>query len=163
MKYQVGNSNSHNGDGRRGGITIINDETIRPETVVNWFLEKAQVYNIINIAADLHRATYLKQAFDDAGLPLEIVRSGPITHSKLSPLVESIFAEETIVFGNNPTMRWYVNNTYKEFDKKGNVSYNKIEPILRKTDGFFALLHSLVLDDELQEATEPVYICTITF
>lgn len=146
-----------------GRITIINDETIRPETVVNWFLEKAQVYNIINIAADLHRATYLKQAFDDAGLPLEIVRSGPITHSKLSPLVESIFAEETIVFGNNPTMRWYVNNTYKEFDKKGNVSYNKIEPILRKTDGFFALLHSLVLDNELQEATEPVYICTITF
>lgn len=147
----------------RGLITIVNDETIRPETVVNWFIEQAQTYNIVNISADMHRATYLKQAFDDAGLPLEIVRSGPITHSKLSPLIESIFAEKTIVFGDNPTMRWYVNNSYKEFDKKGNVSFNKIEPILRKTDGFFALVHALVLDDEIQEEREPVFLGAITF
>src|SRR5690625_1529410 len=31
-------------------ITIIEDETIRPETVSKWFLEKARTYNIINIA-----------------------------------------------------------------------------------------------------------------
>ncbi|HZJ99103.1 MAG TPA: terminase TerL endonuclease subunit [Tissierellaceae bacterium] len=147
----------------KGLITIVYDETIRPETVVNWFIDKAQTYNIVNISADMHRATYLKQAFDDAGMPLEIVRSGPITHSKLSPLIESIFAEKTIVFGDSPTMRWYVNNTYKEFDKKGNVSYNKIEPILRKTDGFFALVHALVLDDEIQEEREPVFLGAITF
>ena len=147
----------------KGLITIVYDETIRPETVVNWFIEQAQTYNIVNISADMHRATYLKQAFDDAGMPLEIVRSGPITHSKLSPLIESIFAEKTIVFGDNPTMRWYVNNSYKEFDKKGNVSYNKIEPILRKTDGFFALVHALVLDDEIQEEREPVFLGAITF
>ena len=144
-------------------ITIVKEETIRPETVSAWFLEKAQLYNIINIAADMHRATYLKQEFDDVGLPLEIVRSGPITHSKLSPLIESIFAEETLVWGDNPTMRWYTNNVYKSFDKKGNVSYNKIEPVLRKTDGFFALVHALVLDDELQEVGEPMFINTITF
>lgn len=147
----------------RGLITIIDDETIRPETVVEWFLKQSDKYMILNVAADLHRATYLKQAFDDEGLPLEIVRSGPVTHSKLSPLVEAIFAEETIVFGDNPTMRWYVNNTYKEFAKNGNVSYWKIEPVLRKTDGFFALLHALVLDSELQEASEGVPIGTITF
>jgi phage terminase large subunit-like protein len=147
----------------KGLITIVKEETIRPETVSAWFLEKAQLYNIINIAADMHRATYLKQDFDDVGLPLEIVRSGPITHSKLSPLIESIFAEETLIWGDNPTMNWYTNNTYKEFDKKGNVSYNKIEPELRKTDGFFALIHALVLDDELQETGEPVFLNTITF
>ncbi len=147
----------------KGLITIVKEETIRPETVSAWFLEKAQLYNIINIAADMHRATYLKQEFDDVGLPLEIVRSGPITHSKLSPLIESIFAEETLIWGDNPTMNWYTNNVYKSFDKKGNVSYNKIEPVLRKTDGFFALIHALVLDDELQEATEPVFLSTITF
>ncbi len=147
----------------KGLITIVKEETIRPETVSAWFLEKAQLYNIINIAADMHRATYLKQEFDDVGLPLEIVRSGPITHSKLSPLIESIFAEETLIWGDNPTMNWYTNNVYKSFDKKGNVSYNKIEPVLRKTDGFFALLHSLVLDDELQEAGEPIFLDTITF
>lgn len=144
-------------------ITIIEDETIRPQTVSGWFLEQSKKYHIKNIAADLHRATYLKQEFEDVGLPLEIVRSGPITHSKLSPLIESIFAEETLVFGDNPTMRWYVNNSYREFDKKGNVSFNKIEPILRKTDGFFALVHVLSIDDELQEDSKPILMKPITF
>ena len=41
----------------------------------------------------------------------------------------------------------------KEFDKKGNVSYNKIEPILRKTDGFFALVGGLY--EEVGELSGP--------
>ena len=147
----------------RGLITIIKDETIRPETVSNWFLKQAEQYTIINIAADLHRASYLKQEFEEVGLPLEIVRSGPVTHSKLSPLVESIFAEEKLIWGDNPVMNWYTNNTYQKIDSKGNISYHKIEPELRKTDGFFALIHALVLDDQLQEAVEPVFLGTITF
>jgi phage terminase large subunit-like protein len=48
-------------------------------------------------------------------------------------------------------MRWYVNNTYTETDGKGNVTYHKIEPKTRKTDGFFALVHALTQDGELQE------------
>lgn len=147
----------------KGLITIIEDETIRPETISGWFLDMAEKYAIINIAADLHRASYLMQEFEGVGLPLEIVRSGPLTHNKLSPLVESMFAEETIVFGDNPVMRWYCNNVYTSFDNRGNITYNKVEPRLRKTDGFFALIHALVLDDQLQEAGEPVFIDTITF
>lgn len=147
----------------KGLITIIKDETIRPEVLSNWFIEQSEKYNIINIAADLHRASYLKQEFDEVGLPLEIVRSGPVTHSQLSPLIDSIFGEETLIWGDNPTMNWYTNNTYKQFDSKGNISYHKIEPQTRKTDGFFALIHALVLDDQLQEAVEPVFLDTITF
>lgn len=144
-------------------ITIIEDETIRPETVSKWFLEKARTYNIINIAADSHRATYLKQEFDDCGLPLEIVRRGYVTHSQLSPLIESIFSEETLIWGDNPTMNWYTNNTYRDIDKNGNISYKKIEPELRKTDGFFALLHALTIDGQLKESSKPRFIGTITF
>ena len=123
----------------------------------------AEKYTIINIAADMHRGSYLKQEFEEVGLPLEIVRSGPLTHNKLSPLVESIFADETIIFGDNPVMRWYCNNVYIDYDKRGNVTYNKVEPKLRKTDGFYSLLHALVIDDELQEAGEPIFLNTITF
>ncbi|MBU5425006.1 hypothetical protein KQI41_01170 [Tissierella pigra] len=144
-------------------ITIIEDETIRPETVSKWFLEKARTYNIINIAADSHRATYLKQEFDDCGLPLEIVRRGYITHSQLSPLVESIFSEETLIWGENPTMNWYTNNTYRDIDDNGNISFKKIEPELRKTDGFFALLHALTIDGQLKESVKPRLLGTIKF
>ena len=61
-----------------------------------------------------------------------------------------------MVFGDNPTMRWYVNNTCQEVDKKGNTTYLKIEPKTRKTDGFFALLHALSKDAELEEPQEDV-------
>lgn len=86
------------------------------------------------------------------GLPLNWVRSGPITHAKVAPLIESMFAEEKIIFGDNPTMRWYVNNCYQDLDAKGNTTYKKIEPKTRKTDGFFALVHALSKDSELAEA-----------
>ena len=137
----------------RGLITVVNTETIRPELVANWFAAKSARYNIVNVAADDFKATYLGQAFAEVGLPLEIVRYGYITHTKLTPLIDSMFAERTLIWGDNPVMNWYTNNTYKDYDKKGNITYKKIEPKLRKTDGFFALLHALSLDDQLEESS----------
>lgn len=137
----------------RGLITIVKGDSITPDIIANWFLEQQKKYNIIDIVADSYRIQLLKAKFEEVGLPLHEVRSGPITHAKVAPLIESIFAEEQIVFGDNPTMRWYINNTYQEPDKKGNISYYKIEPKTRKTDGFFALIHALSKDEELQEQT----------
>lgn len=103
----------------------------------------------------------MESEFKERGLPLTQVRSGPITHAKVAPLIEQIFAEETLVFGDNPTMRWYVNNTYQEVDKKGNTTYLKIEPKTRKTDGFFALIHALTQDSELIEASDDIMILDV--
>lgn len=144
-------------------ITIIKEETIQPRHIADWFIEQSKKYHILDIVADDYRATYLKQEFEERGLPISATRKGPITHAKLAPLVESIFAEETIVFGDNPTMRWYTNNVYTEKDKKGNITYLKIEPKTRKTDGFFAFIHALTKDDELKENSKPRLIGTITF
>lgn len=138
---------------QKGLITIVNGDSITPEIISNWFLEQQKKYNIGNIFADSYRIQLLKAKFDEVGLPLKEVRSGPITHAKVAPLIESIFAEEQIVMGDNPTMRWYINNTYQELDKKGNITYKKIEPKTRKTDGFFALIHALSKDEELKEQT----------
>ena len=139
----------------RGLITIINRPNISAQDISGWFLQQAKKYRIIDIACDGHRSSVLESEFNEKGLPLTEVRSGPITHSKIAPLVEQTFAEETLVFGDNPTMRWYVNNTCVEIDAKGNTTYHKIEPKTRKTDGFFALLHALSKDGELKEA-QPV-------
>lgn len=136
----------------QGLITIIRQDTIPPEFIAEWFLTQAKKYNVLNIVADSYRVSLLKAKFQEAGLPLKEVRSGPITHAKVAPLVESMFAEGTIIFGDNPTMRWYVNNTYQELDAKGNTTYKKIEPKTRKTDGFFALIHALTQDGELADS-----------
>lgn len=135
----------------KGLITIIRRDSISADDIADWFLKQAEKYHIINIACDDYRAKLLEKKFTEVGLPLKVVRSGPITHAKVAPLIESMFSEETIIFGDNMTMRWYINNTYKEIDKKGNTTYLKIEPKTRKTDGFFGFIHALSLDGELVE------------
>ncbi|SDZ19168.1 terminase TerL endonuclease subunit [Tindallia californiensis] len=135
----------------KGLITIIHRDSITASDVSNWFLKQAKKFNIINIYADSYRFSFLESKFTEYGLPLKEVRSGPVTHAKVAPLVESLFAEEKLVFGDNMTMRWYTNNTCTDVDGKGNTTYLKIEPQTRKTDGFFALIHALVNDSELVE------------
>ena len=140
----------------RGLITIIYRDNISAQDIAGWFLKQAKKYLIKNIYCDEYRKSLLEAEFQKVGLPLETVRSGPITHAKVAPLVEQSFAEETLVFGDNPTMRWYTNNTCIEVDKKGNTTYLKIEPKTRKTDGFFALMHALSKDSELEEPLNDV-------
>ena len=138
----------------RGLITIINKPNISAEDISGWFIEQAKKYHIKEITCDSYRAALLESEFKKKNLPLIQVRSGPATHSKIAPLIEQSFAEETFVFGDNPTMRWYVNNTCQEMDGKGNTTYLKIEPKTRKTDGFFALIHALTKDSEIEEPQE---------
>ena len=135
----------------KGLITIVQEDFIKPEYLSQWFLEKAKDYHIIDIVADDYRVSVLEEEFQKTGLPLHTTRSGPITHAKLAPMIEVMFADEKIAFDDNPTMRWYINNTYQELDGKGNTTYKKIEPKTRKTDGFFALIHALTKDNELKD------------
>ncbi|MFX3983304.1 terminase large subunit, partial [Streptococcus suis] len=85
---------------------------------------------------DDFRKAPVKEAFENAGLPIEVVRSGSVTHSRLAPTVDMMFANREIAFGEDRMMRWYTNNVYVDVDGKGNKTYKKIDPERRKTDGF---------------------------
>ena len=137
----------------KGLITIIKKDAIGADDMANWFLEQAKKYNfnIKKIVSDRYRYSLLESEFNKNGLPIDDIPSGPRTHAKVAPLLEQLFAEENLALGDNPTMRWYINNSYVEVDKKGNTTYKKIEPKTRKTDGFFGLIHALTQDGELEE------------
>ncbi|MGN4717889.1 terminase TerL endonuclease subunit [Bacillus cereus group sp. MYBK226-2] len=136
----------------KGLLTVVYDKSISAEHVLNWFVMMNKKYRIKKVSMDLYRSAILKEALEAAGFEIEIVRRGPATHSKLAPLVEEIFIKHTIVFGDDPLMRWYVGNVYKEEKMNGNIEYKKIDKEKRKTDGFFAFLHALNFDSELKEA-----------
>ncbi len=138
----------------KGLLTVVHDESIKAEHVVNWMLKMNKTYRIKKVSMDLYRASILKEAFETAGFEVGIVRRGPATHSKLAPLVEEMFIQKTAVFGDDPLMRWYVGNVYKEEKDNGNVEYKKIDKDKRKTDGFFAFLHALNFDDEIAERNQ---------
>ena len=135
----------------RGLLTIVYRDSITAADVAQWFVEQGKRYNIVNILSDRYRVEFLRDEFQKVGLPLKDVPSGPMTHAKVAPIIESSFAEGRFAWGDNPVMRWYVSNTYQELDAKGNTTYKKVEPHTRKTDGFFALIHALTHDSELQE------------
>jgi phage terminase large subunit-like protein len=127
----------------RGLCTVVYEPFIPAELVAGWFVEQAKKYAVQWVATDLFREAVIKSAFAAAGIPLAVVRKGPYTHMKIAPLIDVLFAEKNIVFGDDMMMRWYVSNTCKAYDKKGNTSYEKIEPVRRKTDGFHAFLTAM--------------------
>lgn len=135
----------------KGLAEIVYDKTISPDRIVAWFVEAAKSYYIRKICMDTMRSTVLGPKLEEAGFEVMICRTGNFVHSRLSPIVDDAFINHTLVFGNDPLMRWYVGNVYVDYFPNGNKEYKKIDKEKRKTDGFFALLHALNADSELQD------------
>ncbi|HEM3632366.1 TPA: terminase large subunit [Streptococcus suis] len=132
-----------------GYVTIVPGKVMDPEYVAKWFVEMGEKYKIKGIAMDDFRRATVMQAFEKYGLPIEVVRSGAITHAKLAPVIDMMFANHEINWGPDRMMRWYTNNVYVDIDGKGNKTYKKIDPEKRKTDGFMALVHAMAIEDKL--------------
>jgi len=137
----------------KGLFTIVYDKEIKPERVVNWFLEKAAEYDIKSIAIDKFRSVILKPLLEQAGFHdrVQIVRRGQYVHAMLDPLIQHLFINHMIVFHDDPVMRWYCRNIYVDELGNGSKEYKKIDAVKRKTDGFFAFTHALNFDGELEE------------
>lgn len=135
----------------KGLLTVVHDPVIGAERVYDWFYTQAEKYHITGIYADQYRYAALKEPFEAHGVEIQAVRSGPITHSRIHPLVTKLFAEGRVAFGDDMLMAWYTGNVGVKIDGKGNMTYLKIEPILRKTDGFFAFLHGISELERLEE------------
>lgn len=139
----------------KGDLEFVDDVEISPEIVTGWFEKMGQIYNIMKIAIDNFRYSLLNAAFKKIGFDayekknIYLVRPSDIM--KAAPVINSAFVTHSIVFGDTPIMRWYVNNTKKIMDNKGNILYGKIEPNYRKTDGFMEFTNTVVILDEVPE------------
>lgn len=152
---------------KMGHLTFVDDVEISPEHVTNWFYEMGSKYTIKKIAIDNFRYTLLNSEFKKIGFDayerknIMLIRPNDII--KVAPIINSVFINHNFVWGEasengiNPIMCWYTNNT-KKLEKNGNMTYEKIEPNYRKTDGFMALVNAMILADELPEDTEMVFL-----
>ena len=68
------------------------------------------------------------------------------------PQISAKFAGQRIVWGERPEMRWFANNSKIDMTKFGNMTYQKIEPKSRKTDGFKAFAAAECVSYVLDEA-----------
>lgn len=134
-----------------GHLTIIDAPTIPPEALVEWVTEQMKKYDIKvhKIMIDRFRYDITRPAFESAGFELEPLNYMPSVHAQLAPRIETIFSNHQVIWGDNPLMRWYTQNTAVKIKKDGNKEYIKKDPIRRKTDGFHAFLHALYRSDEV--------------
>lgn len=150
----------------RGLIDLVDDVEIHPETIVEYIETQKEYYSIKMMAIDDFRYALLAQYLKGIGFDakayknLKLVRPSDIM--KVAPVIDSCFANDYFVWGDNPTLRWAVNNTKmirygrklgKEDDADiGNFVYAKIEAKSRKTDPFMALAASMTVEDALPYA-----------
>ena len=109
---------------------------------------------------DNYRYTLLAKALREVGFDtdkkgnnnIRLVR--PSNEMLISPVITSAFANHNIIFGDNPLMRWYTNNTCLITSQAGNMTYGKIEPKSRKTDGFKAFVAAMCGSNDLEDCSK---------
>lgn len=139
----------------QGLLTIVNDIEISPDEVTKWLEEELYNYDFLKIGVDNFRYALLSASLKRIGIDgndrerMKIIRPSDIM--KIVPVIDSMFNNHQIAWGDNPLMRWFTNNT-KLVDKNlGNFVYDKIEPKSRKTDGFMAFVHAVIASIDVLE------------
>lgn len=127
----------------QGLVTIVDEPSIDPQHLVDWLNNEREKYNIELVCADGFRMDLLRPLLEKEGYEYEFLRNPRGVQAKVAPIIEDGFANERFIFGDDPMMRWYTNNTYIKEDNSGNRTFLKKEQVRRKTDGFHAFLAAL--------------------
>lgn len=146
---------------KAGHLTPVDDVEIAPELLLRWLDEQAMTFHIQKGALDYYRYALLRGALEKRGFRAEDKAIKLVRPSDLlivAPVIDSLFKNGNLIFGDNPLMRWAVNNTCisntKEDKRLGNLRYGKIEGRSRKNDPFMAFAAAMTLDEELSAPVE---------
>ena len=144
---------------KQGLVTPVDDVSIHPDLLTGYIQRAAQQYNIRMLALDHYRWTLLSESLKKIGFDandksrVKLVRPSDIM--QVEPVIQECFDRGNFHWGNNPCLRWAVNNTKRVRSSKskgvdtGNFIYAKIEAKSRKTDPFMALVASMVAEPVL--------------
>lgn len=140
---------------------IIDAPSISEQLIIDYIMEIMVDYNVVKIILDNYRFQLMKKAFIENGITIEdknnpngLVRMirYPASIAAIYGLqIEKNFSNANINIGDSAIMRWFINNTGVKYGKDGNMSYFKIEPKLRKNDGFMAMVCAFSGADLLEE------------
>ena len=145
----------------------MNEVEVPASMVAEWFEEKAAQYQIKTIAIDRFRYSLVMRALREVGFDAQnkgnVKLIKPLNIIDAAPIINTIFLEHKLIVGDVPIWRWYVNNT-KRIEKNGNITYGKIEPLYRKTDGFMAFVAAMTeMNDEPEQVTYNVPLSVFTY
>lgn len=149
----------------KGLLTFINGPEIHPDIPAMWLQEMGRKYNITKLYIDNYRYTLLSRSLREHGFDTDKKGRNNIylvkgsDEAKISPTITREFKNHNIIFGDNPLMRWFTNNScILEANKMGNIQYGKIEPKSRKTDGFKAFVAAMCGSTHLVDSNVKTYV-----
>ena len=137
-----------------GHCTVVEDVSIHPDLLADYVRLAGQQYNLKLLCMDHYRWTLVSESFKKIGFDandksrVKLVRPSDIM--QVEPVIQECFDRGLFAWGDNPCLRWAVNNTKRVRSSKklgvdtGNFIYAKIEAKSRKTDPWMALVASMV-------------------
>ena len=143
----------------RGLVTVVDDVSIHPDLLADYIRLAGQRYNVKMLAMDNYRWTLVSESLRKIGFDakdknrVKLVRPSDIM--QVEPVIQECFDRELFFWGDNPCLRWAVNNTKRVRSSRsigvdtGNFIYAKIDAKSRKTDPWMALVASMVIEPVL--------------
>lgn len=143
----------------RGLVTVVDDVSIHPDLLADYIRLAGQRYNVKMLAMDNYRWTLVSESLRKIGFDaqdksrVKLVRPSDIM--QVEPVIQECFDRELFTWGDNPCLRWAVNNTKRVRSSRslgvdtGNFIYAKIDAKSRKTDPWMALVASMVIESVL--------------
>lgn len=143
----------------RGLVTVVDDVSIHPDLLADYIRLAGQRYNVKMLAMDNYRWTLVSESLRKIGFDaqdksrVKLVRPSDIM--QVDPVIQECFDRDLFTWGDNPCLRWAVNNTKRVRSSRslgvdtGNFIYAKIDAKSRKTDPWMALVASMVIEPVL--------------
>lgn len=147
--------------GQKGDVEFIDDVEISPELVASWFEKQRDEFglNILKIAIDFYRRSLMANALGKIGFDAfnekNLVLIRPSNIMQIIPVMNSLFINHNLVYGDVPVLRWMTNNV-KKINTGNNIIYGKQEPHYRKTDTFMAIAAAVTQLEELEDTDAPI-------
>lgn len=131
-----------------GLLTFVDDVEVNISLVCTWIQEQLDKYSFEHLAIDSYRLSLVKKGLENINIDYydkdEVTLVRPSDIMKIVPFIDSLFNNHKIVCGNNPLMRWSMNNTSLEPKQNGNFVYSKIDPFRRKNDLWMSAVHAII-------------------
>lgn len=151
-------------------VTVVDDVSIHPDLLAADIQNMARRCHVRMLAMDHYRWTLVSESMKkigfDAGDKKRVKLVRPSDIMMVDPVIQECFDRKLFTWGDQPHLRWAVNNTKRVRSSKkmgvdtGNFIYAKIEGKSRKTDPFMALVASMTIESALGEgapvSTPPV-------
>lgn len=146
----------------KGLLTFMDGPEISPSVPAEWLAKMGQKYQITSLGLDNFRYTLLIKALKEVGFDCDkggannIRLMKRVTEMRYVPVITSAFNNHHVIWGDNPLMNWYTNNTCLISDGD-NQYYGKKEEKSRKTDGFKAFEIAVCASEGLRDCGEEEY------